>query len=68
MEDHDWLIGSCNNQSGTFPANFVELIVGEGGGATEAKGRFAKGQQVIAIETFTANADGDLPFQKGEMR
>ncbi|XP_071795699.1 dynamin-binding protein-like isoform X1 [Asterias amurensis] len=65
--DHDWLIGSCNNQSGTFPANFVELIVGEGGGATEAKGRFAKGQQVIAIETFTANADGDLPFQKGDV-
>ncbi|XP_038053074.1 dynamin-binding protein-like isoform X2 [Patiria miniata] len=63
--DHDWLIGSCNGQSGTFPANFVELVVDEA--AASSSGRFARGQKVVSVETYNAGADGDLSFKKGDV-
>ncbi|XP_070566747.1 SH3 domain-containing protein 19-like [Ptychodera flava] len=50
--DENWLVGTLDGKTGSFPSSYVTSVLQK---------------KVIAKETFPASTDGDLAFQKGDI-
>ncbi|XP_033117116.1 dynamin-binding protein-like isoform X1 [Anneissia japonica] len=60
--DENWAIGTANGRTGRFPTSFVSPVEEPGSAGTN----YHSGEFVVAIETFLADTDGDLGFNKGD--
>ncbi|XP_053438660.1 SH3 domain-containing protein 19 isoform X4 [Nycticebus coucang] len=69
--DADWYRGSCRNQIGIFPANYIKVIVdipeGGNGKRETVPSHCVKGPRCVARFEYVGNQKDELSFSEGEI-